>query len=716
VVYVEKATGAAGVMRIDFDGTNIRFYVYGGFGSTWSGGLGWDGWVNGVYVTGTTPWPMGSHSAPGILFGGPWAANYGTQTVTFQLFNTGTSGLGGPTTLQMNVTRTPPASVPAAPTWDRVENVTTTGFRLYFKRGAANGATITAEQAEYYTNPGMTGTPHWINNISNGSYTDPSTHGNLSPGTTYYIRLRSQNSVGWSAWSSTWTQSTLPSSPPTLSVSSSPSGLSALVVVGPPGGSTGVTSYDIERRIGASGSVTSFNTTATSNTVINLTPGTTYQWRARANFGASYSSPFTSWISETQENPSTSPGDYFDGNTTDTQVQQYQWGTDGSGTPDNSVSTALGFAPTGWEIDTFAGSTAVLMRAQVPRFGSYGARVIFTHDATGAGVRIGLSDATSNPTGRSDVTGLTTYTGSMYVMVSRYQRMQAEITWMQSNGTLISRSLGTPQIVNSGVWTRLSVTADSPVNAEWASVRVIDVTGSGHSNWLAGEWINLDAAMLTLGQPIDYFDGSFPDDSTYDYAWTGTANASTSTRTPQTSSTSDEIVDPDCIMPPPPPRPPTVPDDCIEDTTIWRRYTYEIQPENVSDWLDVLPTFRLRTFPQQPAPAPDASVRQVRIRIYPNPFGYAADQVDYSNWCSEQIVSYIPADTVLTLDGELQRAFAEVRGGAMQAADHLLYGTGGTPATWPVLTCGIPYVVTLDVPATGDSAQLHTDIFLTRRT
>jgi hypothetical protein len=92
------------------------------------------------------------------------------------------------------------------------------------------------------------------------------------------------------------------------------------------------------------------------------------------------------------------------------------------------------------------------------------------------------------------------------------------------------------------------------------------------------------------------------------------------------------------------------------------------------------------------------AARQVRVRYHPNPFDYSVEQVDTTTWCAEQIISYLPASSVMTLDGVTQRAWAEVKGGVAQSADHLLYGTNGQPATWPILSCGISYVISLEVP------------------
>jgi hypothetical protein len=243
----------------------------------------------------------------------------------------------------------------------------------------------------------------------------------------------------------------------------------------------------------------------------------------------------------------------------------------------------------------------------------------------------------------------------------------------------------------------------------------MDVNIAGWSTWKGGDTLELDGAMISLSQEFPYFDGSTTDDATYTYDWVdpGKPHASTSKRTalaqagPSALSRSARgIIDPHCI-PPEPPRPPTIPSDCITEAGIWRRTYAKIPAVDISDWLSVVPTFELVTQSQV--------VSQVRIRVYPNPTDGPAELVDSTAWISEQIVSYVPANTVLTVDGVHQRVWAEVAGGEALTADHLLYGSNGVPPSWPVLSCGISYALSVDLPveiAQGD-ARIHT--YLTTR-
>lgn len=72
--------------------------------------------------------------------------------------------------------------------------------------------------------------------------------------------------------------------------------------------------------------------------------------------------------------------------------------------------------------------------------------------------------------------------------------------------------------------------------------------------------------------------------------------------------------------------------------------------------------------------------------------------VDPCSYCSEFIVSYLPPRTTLTVDSILERAFASVAGGEEASANHLLYSGDGGPMTWPELTCGMEYLIAIDVP------------------
>lgn len=554
------------------------------------------------------------------------------------------------------------------------------------------------------TNFNGTNCPHY--NWTGNANTNKVISG-LNPGTTYYARVRAQSSEGEGAWSASRSFVTLPSTPPSLVVVPSPAGSAATVTLSPPSGIAGVDSYTVTAQYISPSpipepSTLTFTTTTNLVTATGLVAGATYAWSTTATIGG-YTTPASTPQNVTQPKPNTSPGDFFDGNTTDTPDIDYAW----QGTANNSVSIATGKGVTGWFAHFGAPASGATYQTTGGYAGDKAARVAFLTDATGpeqwnGGQLHGVGTWSS-------VEPFTTYIGSMHVNPQhRAQRLGLFIEWFNAAGVGFATSNGSAVVAPGDVWTRLSMSAVAPAEAENAVIRVADYAGEGFSPMLSGQSILLDAAMLSLGSLFPYFDGDTADTAEFDYQWTGTPNASVSLRnTLDTAGLNDPLNDPDCTDIPPSPRPPTVPSDCIEDVGLWRRYWAYIPAHQVSDWLTTIPTLIVSTF--------GAPERQVRIRYYADPFGRPSEVVNTEDFCSEQIVSYIPPSTEMTLDGVTERAWASVQGGASLAADHLLYGSGGTPAEWPRLSCGIGYWLSLDVPNDAPAGNLTVRVLATQR-
>jgi hypothetical protein len=589
------------------------------------------------------------------------------------------------------------ARAPGKPGTPSVTNLAPTSLTLSWAAAARGNDAIDAYQYQYSTSSSFSGaTSPVLGVVLTTGVTG------LNPGTTYYFRVRAHNDDGWGDWSSTRTVTTLPSSPPGISVVSAPSGSSATVTLTPPGGVSGVDDYDVERRLaGTTTPVTSYSGTSSAFVATGLSGGVTYQWRARANID-SYTSPWSNWLSVTQADPNTNPGDYFDGATPDGADTTYAW----SGTANNSTSVASGFTPAQW-IDFFegtsvSGGTGVVQMVTGGHSQSHAARVTFFTDTTAAGFESGVGPVAIVEPGSM-------YVGSMYVLLERPQRMVAVLYLTDLAGNILDEIVGEETEVPAGEWVRLGaggIVPESPAGIVRAGVMLRDVVGTGWSQWLGGETFRMDSAMVSLGS-FAYFDGATPDTSLYEYAWDGPTNAARSTRTTLEQSTIDPLLDPDCPPLPAPPSVPVVLSDCIEEVGTWRRYTVQIPESEVRLFGATLPTLKLIT-----GGSPE---RQVRIRVFPNPDGVPAELVDMSEWEAEMILSFIPADTIITLDGVTELVWAEVDGGDPIPANRLLYGTGGAPATWPVLDCGIGYIFTLDVPLDAPSGNLETQIILTQR-
>ena len=124
------------------------------------------------------------------------------------------------------------------------------------------------------------------------------------------------------------------------------------------------------------------------------------------------------------------------------------------------------------------------------------------------------------------------YTASVYVknVNANVTDFRATIRWYNAAGSLAgSTSPGAIQTINSGSWTRITVTATALATAVSAHVLV-----NTPSSWTGGTSILVDAAMFEQSSTVtDYFSGATSNVSNVDftktYTWSGTANASTST-------------------------------------------------------------------------------------------------------------------------------------------------------------------------------------------
>lgn len=717
VVYSQDPSGAGGNGSSNI-GWSLVILKGSGSGKWISGTCAWSVTIQGVQVGSGTigGYDFRNYSQLVLANSSTWfahdsAGNFGAN-VAGVFDDNNTYGELGDATASGVFYAPSMAKVPPAPDINCLlpnpDQITTTSMRVRFCSTGDGGSPITSWGLQYakdaaFTNPVLL------------SSTGTSTVSGLDPGTTYYFRARGQNGVGVGPWSATVSAATLNTTPPLMTVTASPGGSSADLQLTPPGGLQNPTSYVVERRaLGSTAPVTTITipgNTPMPYTVTGLTPGASYEWRSAVIAGG-YQSDWGAWLAVQQPNPNTNPGAFFDGSTVDTPTIDYAW----TGTANNSVSTASGKGVKGW-MDFAAGAvgvagapTGATSRQTAGRSQGYANRVVFFTDAAGAGFKAGM---TVIDPGRADVAAGGIYWGSVYVQIpSRSQRLAAFIVWTNAAGVTIgSSTVGDAVVVPAGStdWTRLTVKATAPAGAEWGAVQVIDVTGTGWAAWHGGDIFTLDDAMLTIGELYPYFDGATPDTPEYDYSWLGTVNESASQRTSIAAGAgTDPFADPDCDPIPLPPRPPVVDTDCITEVGSWRRYWAVIAPENILDWISDLPTVTVSTGA--------AAARQVRIRLYENPDEVLPDQFSASTWISEQIISYMPARATYVLNGVDEQMSGSSDGGLTWTnLNHLLYGTGATPASWPVLQCGGGYLASFDVPLDAPAGNLTVNIELTRR-
>lgn len=313
------------------------------------------------------------------------------------------------------------------------------------------------------------------------------------------------------------------------------------------------------------------------------------------------------------------------------------------------------------------------------------------------------------------VVGGGTYTASVYAGANVGSVATVSVAWYTSAGLPVgglTRGLGVEldawNVFPIGVaeWHRPYVTATAPSTARYAvvSIEVRKVASGvqvGDAAWLTSVLFEQSSALLS------YFDGSLPDADNISYEWTGTAHASTSHTLLTIPEPAGPIVDPDCPVVPAPPRPPVINVSCVDTPTQWRRYVVSVAADLVPEWRDAVPIIRLQ--------AGGTAVRQVRVRFYPNPLEAPLAALNPCDYCGEFVVTYIPARSLMTIDGIRQWvSVTDDQSGRVTTANHLLASSDGGPVDWPVLGCGVAYTLVVDVSPTA-VADLEPQICLAAR-
>lgn len=133
-----------------------------------------------------------------------------------------------------------------------------------------------------------------------------------------------------------------------------------------------------------------------------------------------------------------------------------------------------------------------------------------------------------------------------------------------------------------------------------------------------------------------------------------------------------------------PPRPPVILPPNLLAITSWRRLTAAIPTTITSRWGRTVPVVHISTGA--------TAAQQIRLRFYRG--GAALDSCDFDG---EFLISYLPAYSVLTLDGIRQQATVQTPDGRTVPAGHLLFGSGGRPFVWPEMGCQNTYTMTADL-------------------
>lgn len=127
------------------------------------------------------------------------------------------------------------------------------------------------------------------------------------------------------------------------------------------------------------------------------------------------------------------------------------------------------------------------------------------------------------------------YVAGMHVRPGRTQRLAVDVAWRTAAGAAVGPTVSTEVVVPGGQWAWISLaTGPVPAGAVQCILYVRNATGASGTPWVAGDVLDIDAALLVVGtdpSAVEYFDGSTP--STVPgvrHSWTGARGSSISWR------------------------------------------------------------------------------------------------------------------------------------------------------------------------------------------
>lgn len=197
----------------------------------------------------------------------------------------------------------------------------------------------------------------------------------------------------------------------------------------------------------------------------------------------------------------------------------------------NLVTNPQPITSTGWgNVNGTGGTTTpTLITAAGGPAGNNARRLTWNTDTTAfGGLQWAGSAAGAIPVSASSTISLAAYVRSSKAQRLRISCQQWDSTYTTSQGGVIQ---GPELEVAANTWVEMKFEA-ATVSATTANVRlrIENVTGTGGSFWLTNDWLEVQAATVVVAATVPQpFHGSMTDDATHDYAWTGTADASTST-------------------------------------------------------------------------------------------------------------------------------------------------------------------------------------------
>lgn len=124
----------------------------------------------------------------------------------------------------------------------------------------------------------------------------------------------------------------------------------------------------------------------------------------------------------------------------------------------------------------------------------------------------------------------TQYRLSIYARSSKAQTVRLRAAFQNSSATTVNTANGSAVAIAAGTWTRIDVLGTSGALVDRV-VATLEAT-TGGSNWAIADTLDVDCLLIEQTAILNpYFDGDYTGGLGRVYAWTGTANASSSTDT-----------------------------------------------------------------------------------------------------------------------------------------------------------------------------------------
>jgi hypothetical protein len=145
-----------------------------------------------------------------------------------------------------------------------------------------------------------------------------------------------------------------------------------------------------------------------------------------------------------------------------------------------------------------------------------------------------------------------------------------------------------------------------------------------------------------------------------------------------------------------PPRPPVIADLAYAPPNSWRRYSFTVPARLATANDDGLLGLSITN--------DDRPKRGVRLRLYADPLERGLAGIDECNFCAEFTLTYVPPNSVLSIDAARRRVTTTLPGSIAINTSASVRGAAGGPFDYPSLQCNVAHLVILDVPDDYDRA------------